>query len=288
MSGTGVSVRVATVGEVATIIDWAAAEGWNPGLVDASCFRAQDPDGFFVGVEDEVPVSAVSVVTYGEDFAFLGLYIVRPDRRGQGHGLATWRAGLAHAGRRTVGLDGVVAQQDNYRRSGFALAHRNIRYAGTIVPSVAGAVAGAGGTEVVALGAVDADRLLAYDGTCFPAPRPAFLRAWATAPGHRGFALIRDGQLAGYGVARPARDGYKIGPLFADDQAGAETLFDALTASLGSSLVCLDVPEPNAAAARLAERRGLVAAFETARMYTGPIRPVALDRVFGITSFELG
>jgi len=28
--------------------------------------------------------------------------------------------------------------------------------------------------------------------------------------------------------------------------------------------------------------------FETARMYTAPIRPLRLDRVFGVTTFELG
>lgn len=28
--------------------------------------------------------------------------------------------------------------------------------------------------------------------------------------------------------------------------------------------------------------------FETARMYTGPIRPYAEERVFGVTTLELG
>jgi len=28
--------------------------------------------------------------------------------------------------------------------------------------------------------------------------------------------------------------------------------------------------------------------FETARMYTGPVRDVALPRIFGVTTFELG
>jgi hypothetical protein len=32
----------------------------------------------------------------------------------------------------------------------------------------------------------------------------------------------------------------------------------------------------------------LAPVFETARMYTGAIRPVLLERVFGVTTFELG
>ncbi|HYH37706.1 MAG TPA: GNAT family N-acetyltransferase [Azospirillum sp.] len=281
MAGGNRTVRVATADDVALIVDWAAAEGWNPGAADAACFRAQDPEGFFVGIEDGAPVSAVSVVNYGDAFAFLGLYIVRPDRRGRGWGMATWRAGMAHAGRRPVGLDGVVAQQDNYRKSGFVLAHRNVRYGGAVAP-------GRREPAVMPVADLPFAALAAYDSRCFPAERPAFLRAWTTAPGHHALALPRDGRLAGYGVVRPCREGHKIGPLFADDRAAAEALFDALTAAAGGGPVFLDVPEPNAAAVDLARSRGLSPVFETARMYTAPVRPVADDRVFGITTFELG
>lgn len=282
MAENGLTVRVAGPEEVALIVAWAAAEGWNPGPADAACFRAQDPQGFFVGIADGAPVSAVSVVNYGDAFAFLGLYIVRPDRRRRGHGIATWRAGLAHAGGRAVGLDGVVAQQDNYRTSGFTLAHRNVRYGGPA------AAPQRRDPAVVPVASVGFEALTAYDSACFPAERPAFLRAWTTAPGHHALALVRDGRLAGYGVARPCRAGSKIGPLFADDRATAETLFDALAAAVGGGELFLDVPEPNAAAVALAQARGLHPVFETARMYTAPIRPLAAERVFGITTFELG
>ncbi|WP_207459038.1 GNAT family N-acetyltransferase [Azospirillum sp. SYSU D00513] len=283
MSGNGFSVRVATADEVGAIVEWAASEGWNPGLSDAALFRAQDPEGFFVGVEDGVPVSAVSVVNYGDALSFLGLYIVREGWRGKGFGMATWRAGLAHAGTRPVGLDGVVAQQDNYRRSGFALAHRNVRYAGTVAAPTASEAPG-----IVAFGEVAFESVLAYDAACFPADRATFLHGWVSAPSHHARALLRDGRLAGFGVIRLCREGHKVGPLFADDRAGAEALFDALLAAAGGGLVFLDVPEPNGGAVSLAESRGLAPAFETARMYTGPVRPVAADRVFGITTFELG
>lgn len=282
MAENGFTVRVATAGEVDTIIGWAAAEGWNPGAGDAACFRAQDPEGFFVGVLDGVPVSAVSVVNYDDSFAFLGLYIVRPEHRGTGLGMATWRAGLAHAGGRTVGLDGVVAQQDNYRRSGFAYAHRNIRFGGEP------AVAAPAGDTVVPLAEVPWEALLAFDAACFPAERAAFLTGWVSAPGHHALALLRGGELAGFGVIRPSVTGRKVGPLFAVGGDAAGALFDALVATPDGGPVFLDVPEPNAAAVELARSRGLAPVFETARMYTGPVRPVCDERVFGITSFELG
>jgi len=89
-------------------------------------------------------------------------------------------------------------------------------------------------------------------------------------------------------VIRPCRRGFKVGPLVADDRAGAERVLIALVVAAGAGNVFLDVPEPNAAAVMLAQSLGLVPIFETARMYTGPLRPMRLDRVFGVTTFELG
>src|SRR3954449_2773802 len=123
-------IRPASCCEVDLVLEWAVQEGWNPGLSDAQCFHVTDPEGFLLALHDGEPVASISVVRYGSDFGFLGLYIVRPDLRGRGYGYRLWQAGMARLGERTVGLDGVVAQQENYRRSGFNLAHRNIRYGG--------------------------------------------------------------------------------------------------------------------------------------------------------------
>ncbi len=284
MNGPNMELRIRSMApsEIALAADWAAAEGWNPGLADAPCFATVDPQGFLIGELDGTPAATISNVNYSDDFAFLGFYIVRPDLRGRGYGIAIWRAAIAHAGRRVIGLDGVIAQQDNYRKSGFALAHRNIRFGGTVA-AAAPAPVGVVRLADVPLAAIEAD-----DATVFPAPRPAFWRAWIGAPGHRGRALLRDGRLAAWGVIRPARQGWKIGPLVADDRAGAEIVLDALLADAGGGEIFLDVPEPNHAAVALAQGRGLAPVFETARMYTGAVRPLRLDRVFGVTTFELG
>ncbi len=129
-SATRLDIRPADQAGVSSMLAWAAAEGWNPGIDDASAFRRADPGGFLIGWLGDEPVASISLVRYDASFAFLGLYIVRPERRGQGHGLAMWRAALALAGERTIGLDGVVARQADYARSGFRLVRRNIRYEG--------------------------------------------------------------------------------------------------------------------------------------------------------------
>jgi hypothetical protein len=278
---TRLDIRTMRPEEMSLAVDWAAAEGWNPGHSDAACFAAVDPAGFFLGRVDGAPAATVSCVNYDDAFAFLGFYIVREDLRGRGYGLSIWNAAIEHAGARVIGLDGVVAQQSNYAKSGFKLAYANIRYGGA-APALDDTAQGLLPLEQVPLAAVVAD-----DATVFPVPRPAFLRAWIGAPGHAGRALIRDGRLAAWGVIRPCRRGRKIGPLVADDRAAAETLLAALL-SAGDGEVFLDVPEVNGEAVGLAHGLGLSPVFETARMYTGEVQPLRLGRIFGVSTFELG
>jgi GNAT superfamily N-acetyltransferase len=275
------SIRVMTRDDLDRALGWAQEEGWNPGLEDATAFHAADPTGFLMGYLDDEPVSSISVVKYGESFAFLGLYIVRPAFRGRGFGKAIWDAGIASAGRRTIGLDGVVAQQDNYKQSGFVLAHRSARWGGTLDGEVARS------SFVRPIEESDFAAVLAYDAAIFPARRDAFLRAWLSSSARRTEGFFEDGVLRGYGTVRRCVDGAKLGPLFADSPAVAEALIAKLGAAAPGN-VFIDIPEPNAAAIAMAKRLALTPAFETARMYRGKALDLPLDRIFGVTTLELG
>ena len=277
------TIRTMTRREVDIVIDWAAEEGWNPGMHDADCFQAADPEGFLVGLIGDKPVAAISVVKYGASFGFLGLYIVRPEYRGMGLGLRIWNAGLDRLESRTVGLDGVIEQQKNYTMSGFTLAWRNIRYEG----SGGGITAQHKGIQP--LSEIPFNTLVAYDKPFFPDDRKAFINCWINQSESTALGIMENNQLAGYGVIRICRSGYKIGPLFADRSDLAEELFFALKASVpdGSPLF-LDIPELNPAALELVQRHNMKVVFETARMYRG-IRPEhPIGNIYGITTFELG
>jgi GNAT superfamily N-acetyltransferase len=282
MSIPALHIGTATRAELDLMVEWAAGEGWNPGLADADCFYAADPGGFLVGRLGDEPIGCISVVTYEPAFAFLGFYIVKPALRGQGHGLRLWQAGMARLENRIVGLDGVIAQQENYKRSGFVLAHRNIRFGGT---------PGCEPPRDGRLAAIDADNVaavMAYDRAFFPAARDAFLRCWLRPEQRKGLALIEDGTIRGYGVIRACRSSFKIGPLFADNYEGADLLFRALAASAKRAEVFFDCPEPNRPTTGLATSYGLSPVFETARMYRGPAPALPLSRIYGISTFELG
>ncbi|QLC72295.1 GNAT family N-acetyltransferase [Pseudomonas sp. LPB0260] len=276
-------IRTMRRAELDIAVAWAAAEGWNPGRHDADCFHAADPGGFLIGLLDDQPISVLSVVKYGERFGFLGFYIVKPEYRGRGYGMQIWNAGLAYLAGRTIGLDGVVAQQGNYAKSGFTLAHRNIRFRGHAAGDRQPAA------PTVLLAALPFDELLAYDQPYFPEGRAAFLRCWISQPEHQALAIRQDDRLAGYGVLRPCREGYKVGPLFADSPALAECLFVALKgAAPAGEPIFLDVPAVNRPALDMAQRHAMSVVFETARMYRGQAPALPLERLFGVTTFELG
>jgi ribosomal protein S18 acetylase RimI-like enzyme len=277
--------------EVGLALKWAEIEGWNPGVNDAECFYASDRSGFLTAEFEGRMIGGISAVKYGQDFGFLGLYIVRPEFRGRGCGLRLWNAGVDYLAGRNVGLDGVVAQQENYKKSGFHLAYRNIRYEvkGVETGSRNTLYRSAPGTgEIVDLSGVSFAEVAGYDRKFFPAPRDRFLECWINQPGAHALGSLMHGRLAGYSVMRPCHNGFKIGPLFADTIHCAEALLASVCERASGETVFLDVPEANPAAVALAESHGMRKVFETARMYTKFEPEISIERTFGVTTFELG
>lgn len=283
MSSLNYTIRTMTRDELNIAIDWAADEGWNPGLHDADCFYAADPNGYLIGKLGNEAIATISVVKYGETFGFLGFYIVKPEYRGKGYGIQIWNAGLEYLKGRNIGLDGVISQQDNYKKSGFKLAYRNIRYEGI-----------SGGQpcrnpNIVKLSTLDFETIHSYDRPFFPATRSVFIKSWIKQLGSNALGIMQDGKLVAYGVIRKCRTGYKIGPLLANNLELAKSLFLALKTSVtASEPIYLDTPQINQDALALAECYNMKVVFETARMYTVENPDMPLKRLFGVTSFELG
>lgn len=269
--------------ELDRVFLWSASEGWNPGQFDGEAFYAADPQGFLGGFLDGQLIGSISAVVYDDRYGFIGLYIVTPEFRGQGYGLRLFKAAEERLGARTAGLDGVIERQADYRRSGFETTYRHVRYGGVARKSASDP------PGLASLGDIAFDRLADYDRSAFLAPRPAFLRAWIANPGAVALGVAEAGRLLGYGVARPAHTGFRVGPLFADTAEIARDLFAALQNRLETGAeIFLDIPEANAAALDLAQEFDMRPVFEAARMYKGNAPAVPVERIFGATTLELG
>lgn len=281
-----ITYREITRPELDTAVAWAAAEGWNPGLHDADIFWATDPSGFVGAERDGELIATGSIVSYGGAFGFMGFFIVRADLRGAGIGRDFWiwrrntlRSRLQSGA--AIGMDGVFTMQSFYARGGFAFTHRNLRMAGRGRP---GQVDG----TLRELSTVPFAAVAAYDRRHFGFDRPAFLGAWIKPAEGLALGAWNGEALQGMGVIRRCREGFKIGPLFADSPEIAETLFRALSASVVSQPLFLDTPENNPSALALAARHGLAEVFGCARMYHGPAPALPWGEIYGVTTFELG
>ncbi|MEM9969129.1 MAG: GNAT family N-acetyltransferase [Pseudomonadota bacterium] len=272
--------RTATLSELQLILEWAADEGWNPGVGDAEAFFAADPAGFFVAVDQQdAPIASISVVNHTADFAFLGLYIVREEFRGRGIGHGLWRHALQHAGSRTVGLDGVEAQQENYRASGFVYAGATTRFTGRVTERI--------GQDVRAIDPQDIPTLIHMEGAASGVAKPDYLRPWFTKSDQRATFVKRDqNAIVGFCTIRICQSGAKIGPLVSANVDVARELV-AHAATCISGPISMDVPNTSTALTEMCRTMRWQPGFQTARMYKGAFDASA-HRCFAVTSLELG
>jgi hypothetical protein len=271
--------------EADILAGWAADEGWNPGKADIGIAWDTDPEGFIALRKGPDLIGGGTIISYDGRFGFMGLFIVRRDQRGHGLGAQLWHYRLNRLQGRlapgaAIGMDGVLAMKPFYERGGFVFAHDDVRYQGI-----------ANGTTDPAVRPIDPSMFASvetFDRSHVPAPRAPFLRRWIFQPGAHALALHENGQIAGYGVARPALTGYKLGPVFAKRADIAERLISSLMACIPGEQVQLDVPEPNQSGTRLAEKFGLKNVFGCARLYHGHTPDLPIANIFGVTSFEFG
>lgn len=275
---------------------WAAQLGWNPGIEDQTAFVQTDPQGFMGGYLGNRLIATLSAVRYDDSFGFLGFYIVDPVYRAKGYGLKVWQAGLKRLqGVASIGLDGVVSQQDNYMKSGFVLAYNNYRFA--LKPSNAAQTfqsmpALSNRVKIINAQTLSPQRLsdlYAFDREHFPTQRDSFIRQWIASPSHHCVVAVQEGDVRGYGVIRPCLSGYKVGPLLAQTSEIAYNVFAALLQTVQTDqTVYLDCPHANPDAIKMAQSLGMDVVFKTARMYKGIIPSLPIDHLYGVTSFELG
>jgi GNAT superfamily N-acetyltransferase len=197
-----------------------ARQGWNGGLHDVETFATADPDAWLIAELDGAPVGVTLATRWNDAYGWIGVYLVDPDLRGRGIGLALFTRALE---RRAVGTE-----------------------------------------------------------------RRALLRAWLDQPEAVSVAVV-DGGVTGFATARPATDGWKVGPVHALDADVAATAIAAAVSHLPPDTVCwLDAPDPNEEAAGLFRSHGFAASPTSGRMVLGVAPPADLSISFALMAHEVG
>ncbi len=268
------------------MVNWAKKEGWNPGNYDYEAFYKADPEGFYGFYFEGKLIAGGAIVSYSGNYGFMGLFIVHPDFRGKGIGNKLWYLRRDKLIERLkngaiIGMDGVVAMQPFYQKGGFEIAFIDERYE----------CIGKSFTLSENISNIESEEfkmILEYDTECFGFERAQFLSNWLKLPDSKFFKYMKEDKLEGYAVIRKVDPGFKIGPLFSNDAAVAEELYKACLNSAAGEPVYLDIPTTNKGAVELVKKYDANYVFECARMYYGGSPEVDIDKVFGITTFELG
>lgn len=271
---------------VTKLVNWAKYEGWNPGPEDAGVFYSTDPDGYYGYFDDEELIAGGAIISYNGKYGFMGLFIVRPEYRGQGIGNALWFKRRDMLLSRLdqgapIGMDGVVDMQPFYKKGGFEIAFIDKRFERIGEQFDIS-------QNITNIENHDFEAVIEYDANCFGVPRPQFLIPWLSMNEVKKFKYTQDNSLLGFAILRRANSGYKIGPLFADNETVAEELYKACLSSANGQMVYLDISMSNQNAVNMVNRYNAKFVFECARMYYGKPLNANTQKVFGITTFELG
>ena len=284
MATNTLNIRSMTRNEVAETLEWAAGEGWNPGLYDAEAFFHTDRNGFFIATHNDETAGVIAAVAYDETFGCIGLHIVKPDYAAQNVGETLLKHALDYLGDRTIGVTANLEQEPFYTGAGFQTAHRITRYEG----EGGGSLPRLRQYDVVPLDQIPLPVLEAYDLRMFPVARPAFLRWWLRQEEATTVGMLRNDRMAGYGVLRRGHHGRKLGPVFADTPQIAKDLIKALLSSIPGEPVMIDAPDNNPATSDLMRVLKFKPAFETLRMYAGEPPQLPANQIFGVTTLHLG
>ena len=269
-----------------SLVKWAEEEGWNPGLNDAEVFWKTDPDGYYGYYYKGELIAGGSIVSYEGQFGFMGFFIVKPEYRSHGIGRKLWyqrRDTLISRLNKgaTIGMDGVIAMQPFYNKGGFEIEFRDERHERI----------GEGFEIDKSISSIEEknfDSILSYDKKSFGFSRPQFLIPWLKQSTVKTFKYVEDKKLKGFAVIRKANKGYKVCPLFADNPEIAEELYKACLNSVIGEPLYIDIPMINQEAVALIKKYNTTYVFECARMYYGKPPDIEINKVFGITTFELG
>jgi GNAT superfamily N-acetyltransferase len=269
--------------DIAAGLDLCRAAGWNQTERDWTQFLTTTPNGVRTARLDGRLVGTAATIRYGGAFAWIGMVLVDPARRGRGLGTRLLDEAMALvADVPSVRLDATPAGFPIYVKRGFVEEYRLLRMQRT-----GGALPVAGASRVHPLSAAAIPAVAAFDAGAFGADRAGMLR-WMLecAPDLAWYAGAQD-HVDGFVLGRRGHVFDHIGPVVARDVTTARAL---AAAALGAATraVVIDATPHVPAWREWLDSIGFSRQRELIRMSRGTPPAADVQRQFAILGPEFG
>jgi len=289
-----VKIGAMTQKDLNVVLKWAEKEGWNPGRFEMKNFLKVEPECFRMMKWRDTPIACFAVFKHSEQFAYIGLYIVKTGFRGLGFGKILWDNTMKNLSpSMTIALNADPLQGKLYQNDGFSSAEMFTRFKGNI-PNNKEVKISKLPKDVTLLPKSDIkvsfDSLLKYDTGIFKIPRESFLKSWLSMEESHTLCAMKGTEVKGYGVISKCVNGYKIGPLFADNKSIAENLLIGLCKRIDQtdSSVQIDISLENQQAVELAKKYKLKEVMKIQRMYRNEDPQMDNQKTFASATLEHG
>jgi GNAT superfamily N-acetyltransferase len=271
-------LRVMTADDIPGGIRLKEIAGWNQTRGDWERFLSASPQGCFVAETDGEVVGTVATISYEGRFAWIGMVLVEPSRRGEGIGTKLLGKAIEYldgCGIPSMKLDATPQGKPLYEKLGFVSEYELERWKLQRAP----ATGPTDGASSVTKEMLDQDREI------FGADRSALLQSIALE--HPGFVLQTrsQGKLTGYCFGRRGALADHLGPWVAHDESAARDLLDEFLLRSRQESVFVDAMKPSPWSMKLLCEYGFQFSRSLTRMYRGrndfPGRPELQGAILG-------
>jgi len=259
---------------------------WNQLEADWKLLMACPGFAGWVAFHNGKGSGSITVVPYGNKFAWIGMVLVDPAARGRGLGKDLLKKAIDSFSRKMpLRLDATEEGKKIYDKLKFKEDFRLSRMQNFNVKKLS-----LKSSKGLRKGkAADLEALAFWDAEIFAAKRPAILKGLSIMGKKCFWVFEKSGKICGYVMGRPGSRYYQIGPILAEDSQTAGLLLKAALSQLAGEELIIDVLDSQKEFKKVLISLGFELQRHFIRMTRGKIktRPV-VKKQFAITGPEFG
>ena len=113
-------IKPFTPTDLDVVTDLAREQDFAPGVGEIEIYANTDRQEIWLAWQDNVPVGCIAAAIYNPSYAFIGLFVVKPEHQCQGIGRRFWQHALKTLSSvESVGLEAAVQMVGFYEKAGF-------------------------------------------------------------------------------------------------------------------------------------------------------------------------